>query len=55
MEINEKQLEQVNERIQALINSDSFYGKKLEAAGITEVHTAEDFKKTSFFRKERFA
>ena len=40
MEINEKQLEQVNERIKALISSDSFYGKKLEAAGITEVHTA---------------
>ncbi|MDD6084847.1 MAG: phenylacetate--CoA ligase [Oscillospiraceae bacterium] len=52
MEINEKQLEQVNERIQALINSDSFYGKKLEAAGITEVHTAEDFKKLPFSEKK---
>ena len=52
MEINEKQLEQVNERIKALISSDSFYGKKLEAAGITEVHTAEDFKKLPFSEKK---
>jgi len=36
MKINETQLEQVNDRIQALVRSNSFYGKKLEAAGMTE-------------------
>lgn len=29
MKINETQLEQVNDRIQALVRSNSFYGKKL--------------------------
>ena len=38
MKINETQLEQVNDRIQALVRSNSFYGKKLEAAGMTEVN-----------------
>ena len=51
MQITEKQLAQVNSRIQALIASDSFYGKKLEAAGITEVKTAEDFLKLPFSEK----
>ena len=51
MQITEKQLAQVNSRIQALIASDSFYGKKLEAAGITEVKTVEDFLKLPFSEK----
>ena len=45
MKINEKQIEQVNSRIQALISAGSFYGKKLEEAGITGVNSAEDFEK----------
>ena len=45
MKITQTQLEQVNDRMQALIRSNSFYGKKLEAAGMTEVHTPEEFAK----------
>ena len=48
MEISKVQLEQVNGRIQALIASDSFYGKKLKSAGITEVHSPEAFAKLPF-------
>ena len=35
MKISEKQLAQVNDRIKALVSAGSFYGKKLEEAGIT--------------------
>lgn len=52
MEISEKQLEQVNSRIKALEKSGSFYGKKLEKAGIHEVHTAEEFKSLPFSEKK---
>lgn len=52
MKITETQLEQVNDRIQALIRSNSFYGKKLEAAGITSVHTSEEFAKLPFSEKK---
>ena len=51
MVINQTQLEQVNSRIKALINAESFYGKKLEAAGITEVHSPEEFTKLPFSEK----
>ena len=52
MQISEKQLEQVNDRIRALVSANSFYGKKLKAAGITEVHTAEEFLKLPFSEKK---
>ena len=52
MQISEKQLAQVNDRIRALIASNSFYGKKLEEAGITEVKTPEDFTKLPFSEKK---
>jgi phenylacetate-CoA ligase len=52
MQINETQIQQVNSRIQALVKAGSFYGKKLEAAGITEIHSAEDFKKLPFSEKK---
>ena len=52
MKISEKQLEQVNDRIQALIHSNSFYGKKLEAAGVSAVHNAEEFLKLPFSEKK---
>ncbi len=52
MQISEKQIELVNDRIQALLKAESFYGKKLAAAGITEVHSAEDFKKLPFSEKK---
>ena len=51
MQISEKQLAQVNDRIQALLKADSFYGKKLREAGITEVRTAEEFLKLPFSEK----
>ncbi|MBR1739360.1 MAG: phenylacetate--CoA ligase [Ruminococcus sp.] len=52
MQITEKQLAQVNDRIRALVSSNSFYGKKLEEAGITEVSSPEDFKKLPFSEKK---
>ena len=51
MQISNEQLKLVNDRIQALIASDSFYGKKLAEAGITEVHTPEDFLRLPFSEK----
>ena len=51
MQISELQLSQVNDRIQALLKANSFYGKKLAAAGVTEVKTAEDFAKLPFSEK----
>ncbi|MGN0241103.1 MAG: phenylacetate--CoA ligase family protein [Candidatus Weimeria sp.] len=52
MEINAEQLELVNDRIKALEKAESFYGKKLEEAGIHEVHSPEDFKKLPFSEKK---
>ncbi|MBQ9894246.1 MAG: phenylacetate--CoA ligase [Ruminococcus sp.] len=51
MQISEKQIELVNSRIQALEKAGSFYGKKLKEAGITEIHSAEDFEKLPFSEK----
>ena len=45
MQITEKQLEQVNSRIKALVSAGSFYGKKLKEAGITEVTSQAEFLK----------
>ena len=52
MEISAEQLELVNKRIKALEKAESFYGKKLEEAGIHEVHSPEDFKKLPFSEKK---
>ena len=52
MQITEKQLEQVNGRIKALVNAGSFYGRKLKEAGITEVHSYEEFLKLPFSEKK---
>ena len=51
MKISEKQLAQVNDRIKALVIAGSFYGKKLEEAGITSVANAEEFEKLPFSEK----
>ena len=51
MQITEHQLSLVNARIEALIRSESFYGKKLKEAGITKLSTAEDFEKLPFSEK----
>ncbi len=51
MQINETQLQLVNERIEALLKADNFYGKKLKEAGVTKVESAEDFEKLPFSEK----
>ena len=51
MQISEKQLAQVNDRINALISAGSFYGKKLAEAGITHVDSVEDFENLPFSEK----
>ena len=52
MQISEKQINLVNDRIKALISAGSFYGKKLKDAGITEIHSVEDFLKLPFSEKK---
>jgi phenylacetate-CoA ligase len=51
MQISKEQLALVNDRIKALVNSGSFYGKKLAEAGISEVNTPEDFLRLPFSEK----
>ena len=51
MKINQTQIDQVNGRIEALLAADSFYGKKLRAAGISGIRTAEDFENLPFSEK----
>ena len=52
MRISDTQLALVNSRIEALINAESFYGKKLKEAGISTVSSAEDFEKLPFSEKK---
>lgn len=52
MKITKKQLEQVNSRITALQKANSFYGKKLQQAGVTTVNSAEEFEKLPFSEKK---
>ena len=52
MQITQAQLDLVNDRIRALVEAGSFYGKKLAAAGITHVDTPEDFTKLPFSEKK---
>jgi len=51
MQITQQQLDLVNDRIRALVEAGSFYGKKLAEAGITHVETPEDFTKLPFSEK----
>lgn len=51
MQISEKQIEQVNKQIHALVSAESFYGKKLEEAGMTGISTAEEFEQLPFSEK----
>lgn len=51
MQISELQISQVNNQIQALRNAGSFYGKKLEEAGISGISSPEDFEKLPFSEK----
>ncbi len=51
MQITEHQLSLVNSRIEALVNSGSFYGKKLADLRISHVSSPEDFEKLPFSEK----
>lgn len=51
MNITETQIAQVNKQIQALIKAESFYGKKLEDAGVESISTADDFENLPFSEK----
>lgn len=51
MQITELQISQVNDRIKALVSAGSFYGKKLEEAGITGISTPEEFQQLPFSEK----
>ena len=51
MRISNEQLALVNGRIEALRSAGSFYGKKLEAAGIKYVSTPEEFEQLPFSEK----
>ncbi len=51
MKITDVQLKQVNSQIQALIAANSFYGKKLEKAGVFGVGSPEEFENLPFSEK----
>ncbi len=51
MKLTDEQLTLVNGRIQALLQADNFYGKKLKEAGVSEVTSAEEFEKLPFSEK----
>lgn len=51
MQISSNQIAQVNQQIQALLNADNFYGKKLKEAGVSSIQSAEDFENLPFSEK----
>ena len=51
MQISEKQLKLVNDRLQKIIESDNYFGRMYKEMGITEIKTPEDFKKLPFIDK----
>lgn len=51
MQISEKQLKLVNDRLQQIIKSDNYFAKMYKKMGITEIKTEEDFKKLPFIDK----
>ena len=51
MNITEQQLTLVNDRPQAILRSDNYFAKIYRELGVTEVKTAEDFKKLPFIDK----
>ena len=48
MQISSNQIAQVNQQIQALLNANNFYGKKLKEAGVSSIQSAEDFENLPF-------
>lgn len=51
MQISEKQLALVNDRLQAILKSDNYFAQLYKEQGITEIKTVEDFKKLPFVDK----
>ena len=51
MRISNEQITLVNKQINALIEADNFYGRKLSAAGISSVSTPEEFEALPFSEK----
>lgn len=51
MQITEEQIKKVNQQIHALVEAGSFYGRKLEEAGITSISSQEDFQQLPFSEK----
>lgn len=51
MQISDLQISQVNNQIKALRKAGSFYGKKLEEAGISGISTPKDFEQLPFSEK----
>ena len=51
MQITEKQLALVNDRLQAILKSDNYFAQIYQKLGVTEVKTVEDFKKLPFIDK----
>lgn len=51
MKISNEQITQVNTQIHNLIKAKSFYGKKLEEAGVSEIKDSDDFEKLPFSEK----
>ncbi|MGI6736983.1 MAG: phenylacetate--CoA ligase family protein [Anaerovoracaceae bacterium] len=52
MEINSKQLQQVNDQIERLLRMDNSYGHRLRSAGITGARSVEEFKALPFSEKQ---
>ncbi|MBQ1312317.1 MAG: phenylacetate--CoA ligase [Blautia sp.] len=52
MQINEKQLSQVNHQIGRLLAADNFYGRRLKEAGVSHVDTVEEFLNLPFSEKQ---
>ena len=51
MQINKKQLELVNKQITRMKEAESFYGQRLNEAGIDKVNSPEEFEKLPFSEK----
>ncbi len=51
MKINQTQIDLVNGRLKALVDSNNFYGQKLRKAGIDSIATAEEFEQLPFSEK----
>ncbi len=52
MQITETQIAQVNKQIKALLSAESFYGKKLEEAGVTSHPASKIFSQSFRFPKK---